>query len=82
MLCWPGKASIGADKIRTIAFLFLGFAFYLSPLSASFTPAARYDALVSAEGTIASRLALGAKDRYDLLQTTLPQTYEARNIAA
>ncbi|WP_343732280.1 MauE/DoxX family redox-associated membrane protein [Duganella sp.] len=51
--------------------------------------AASYDALVtpsavlvSAEGTIASHLALGAKDIYDLLQATLPQTYETREIAA
>lgn len=51
--------------------------------------AASYDALVtpsavlvSPEGTIASHLALGSKDIYDLLQANLPQTYENREIAA
>ena len=49
----------------------------------------RYDALVtpsavlvSAEGTIASHLALGSKDIYDLLESTAPQIDENRNIAA
>ena len=49
----------------------------------------RYDALVtpsavlvSAEGTIASHLALGSKDIYDLLESTVPQIDENRNIAA
>jgi hypothetical protein len=51
--------------------------------------AASYDALVtpsavlvSHEGTIASHLALGSKDIYDLLQANVPQTYENREIAA
>lgn len=38
--------------------------------------------LVSAEGTIASHLALGSKDIYDLLESTAPQIDENRNIAA
>lgn len=56
---------------------------------ASRAVAASYDALVtpsavlvSAEGTIASHLALGAKEIYDLLQSTLPQIYETSEIAA
>ena len=38
--------------------------------------------LVSTEGTIASHLALGSKDIYDLLESTAPEVYENRNIAA
>ncbi|WP_373988366.1 peroxiredoxin family protein [Duganella sp. BuS-21] len=38
--------------------------------------------LVSAEGTIASHLALGSKEIYDLLLSTVPQIYENREIAA
>lgn len=38
--------------------------------------------LVTAEGTIASHLALGAKDIYDLVLSTVPQAHENRDIAA
>ncbi|MHA4867201.1 MauE/DoxX family redox-associated membrane protein [Duganella sp. PWIR1] len=38
--------------------------------------------LVSSEGTIASHLALGSKEIYDLLLSTVPQIYENREIAA
>jgi peroxiredoxin len=51
--------------------------------------ASSYDALVtpsavliSAEGTIASHLALGSKEIYDLLQANAPPAYDDREIAA